>query len=153
MILATSRITGDLHALQAPDKDQAEFEEPEDPTGVSIPQPTALEFDGGLIMPIIREQLLQAMPAARVYQERYETAFQPWGLRAQAPVVGEPLDAYRRPLAVKAKRLLPDGHELRKVNFANYMMMPSTLRAAAYQRLQRSRLPRRQCPSRSNEAS
>jgi hypothetical protein len=37
--------TGDLHALQSPAKDQAEFEEPEDPTGVSIPQPIALEFD------------------------------------------------------------------------------------------------------------
>jgi hypothetical protein len=38
--------TGDLHTLTPHDSDQAEFEEPEDPTGVSIPQPIAAEFDG-----------------------------------------------------------------------------------------------------------
>src|SRR5437667_12636616 len=68
-------------------------------------------------MPMSREQLLQAHASARVYQERYESAFQPWGMRAPAPVVGEPVDNYRRNLAVKAKRLLPDGHELKQVQF------------------------------------
>ncbi len=42
---------GELHTLQAKDEedldkeDQAEFEEPTDPTGTSIPQPVALTFD------------------------------------------------------------------------------------------------------------
>jgi hypothetical protein len=32
-------------------------------------------------------------------------------------VLGQPIDDYRRDLAVKAKKLLPDGHELRGVQF------------------------------------
>ena len=58
-------------------------------------------------MPYTREQLLRAQASARVYQERYDKAFQPWGVQAPAPVLGEPIDDYRRTLAVKAKRLLP----------------------------------------------
>jgi hypothetical protein len=38
-------------------------------------------------------------------------------MRAPSPVVGEPVDDYRRNLAVKAKRLLPDGNELKPVQF------------------------------------
>jgi hypothetical protein len=68
-------------------------------------------------MPMSREQLLQAHASARVYQERYETAFQHWGMRAPAPTVGGDVGDYRRDLAVKAKRLLPDGHELKAVQF------------------------------------
>jgi hypothetical protein len=64
-----------------------------------------------------REDLLRAHASARVYQERYESAFQPWGQRAPAPVVGESPADYRRDLAVKARRLLPDGHEMREVPF------------------------------------
>ena len=68
-------------------------------------------------MSYTREQLLQAHASARVYQERYEPAFQPWGMRAPAPIVGEAVDDYRRKLAIKAKRLLPEDHELRQVQF------------------------------------
>lgn len=68
-------------------------------------------------MPYTREQLLQAHSSARVYQERYDKAFAPWGMRAPEPVVGEPIDDYRRKLAVKAKKLLPDGNELKPVQF------------------------------------
>jgi hypothetical protein len=68
-------------------------------------------------MPMNREQLLQAHASARVYQARYDEAFAPWGMRAPEPVVGEPVDDYRRKLAVKAKKLLPDGNELRPVQF------------------------------------
>jgi hypothetical protein len=68
-------------------------------------------------MPMTRDQLLQAHASARVYQERYEQAFQPWGMHAPAPVVGGPVDDCRRNLAVKARRLLPEGHEMREVPF------------------------------------
>jgi hypothetical protein len=68
-------------------------------------------------MPYTREQLLQAHASARVYQARYDEAFQPWGMRAPEPVVGEPIDDYRRKLAIKAKKLLPDGNELKPVQF------------------------------------
>jgi hypothetical protein len=68
-------------------------------------------------MPYTREQLLQAHASARVYQERYDRAFQHWGMKAPEPVIGEPVDDYRRNLAVKAKRLLPDGNELKPVQF------------------------------------
>jgi hypothetical protein len=38
-------------------------------------------------------------------------------MHAPAPVVGQPVEDYRRNLAVKAKRLLPDGSELKPVQF------------------------------------
>jgi hypothetical protein len=68
-------------------------------------------------MAYTRDQLLQMQAAGRVYQERYDRAFSPWGVKAQAPVLGESIDDYRRKLAVQAKRLLPDGHELKPVQF------------------------------------
>ena len=68
-------------------------------------------------MPYTREQLLQAHASARVFQARYDEAFAPWGMRAPEPVIGEPVDDYRRKLAVKAKKLLPDGNELKPVQF------------------------------------
>jgi hypothetical protein len=64
-----------------------------------------------------REDLLRAHASARVYQERYEQAFTPWGMRAPEPIVGEPVDDYRRNLAEKATRLLPDGNNLKPVQF------------------------------------
>jgi hypothetical protein len=64
-----------------------------------------------------REQLIQAQNSARVYQERYDAAFQPWGFRAKAPVIGEDVGDYRRDLAVQAKKQLPEDHELRAVQF------------------------------------
>jgi hypothetical protein len=68
-------------------------------------------------MSYTRDQLLQMQASGRVYQARYDQAFQPWGVRAPEPVMGESIDDYRRKLAVKAKRLLPDGHELKPVQF------------------------------------
>lgn len=64
-----------------------------------------------------REQILQMHASARVYQERYDNVLQPWGVRAPAPTLGQDIDAYRRNLAVQAKRLLPDDHELKKVQY------------------------------------
>jgi hypothetical protein len=62
-----------------------------------------------------REQLLQVQASARVFQARADDAFSTWGQRAPAPVVGQDPDEYRRRLMIKAKNLLPEGHELRKV--------------------------------------
>src|SRR5262249_62147850 len=73
-------------------------------------------------MPLTREQLLQQQASGRVYQEQFDNAFQPWGVRAGAPVLGESINSYRRKELIKAKRLLPDDHELRQVQIRQ---MPS----------------------------
>ena len=64
-----------------------------------------------------REQLMQVQSAARIYQERADTALSSWDIRAPAPVLGQPIEKYRRDLAVMLKRQLPEGHQLRKVQF------------------------------------
>src|SRR6516162_8821277 len=66
-------------------------------------------------MPMTREQLLQVQASARVYQTRADEAFEPWGMRAPAPVLGEDPDDYRRKLMILAKNQLPESHELRKI--------------------------------------
>jgi hypothetical protein len=55
--------------------------------------------------------------SARVIQERADEALMPWDIRAPAPVLGESFDRYRRNVAVKLKKLLPENHELRKVQY------------------------------------
>jgi hypothetical protein len=62
-----------------------------------------------------REQLLQQQASARVYQEKFDNALSPWGIRANAPTLDQDVDAYRRDHLVRIKKLLPDGHALRKV--------------------------------------
>src|SRR5262245_31172752 len=66
-------------------------------------------------MPMTREQLLQQQASGRVYQERYDNALAPWDQRAPAPVLGQDIDTYRRETLVKIKKLLPENHELRRV--------------------------------------
>jgi hypothetical protein len=68
-------------------------------------------------MSMTREQFLQVQRSARVYQQKYDDAFQPWNVRAPAPVLGEPIENYRRNLAVQAKKFLPEGHELRELQY------------------------------------
>jgi hypothetical protein len=68
-------------------------------------------------MPITRDQLMQMHASARIYQERYDNAMQPWGVRAPAPTLGQDIDDYRRNLAVQAKRLLPDEHKLKQAQY------------------------------------
>jgi hypothetical protein len=68
-------------------------------------------------MPYSREQELQVQASSRIHQARYDEALQPWGMRAPERILGEPIDDYRRRLAIKAKRLLPEDHELRQVQF------------------------------------
>jgi len=64
-----------------------------------------------------REQLLRAQASARVLQERADDSLTPWNIRAPAPVLGEDVSVYRRKLAAKLKRLLPEEHELRKIQY------------------------------------
>ena len=53
--------------------------------------------------------------SARLYQEKFDRALEPWGRRAPGPVLGESVDHYRRETLVQMKRLLPDTHELRNI--------------------------------------
>ena len=62
-----------------------------------------------------REQILQEQASARVYQERYDNALAPWGVRANAPTLGQDINDYRREHVKRIKALLPEGHELRSV--------------------------------------
>lgn len=66
-------------------------------------------------MPMSREQLLYQQAAARTFQEKYDSALQPWGVRANAPVLGQDIDDYRRDHLVRLKKLLPNDHELRQL--------------------------------------
>jgi hypothetical protein len=66
-------------------------------------------------MPMNQEQLLEVQQRLRAYQERADKVFEPWGLQAPAPVVGEDPGDYRRRLAILAKRQLPDNHKLRQL--------------------------------------
>ena len=64
-----------------------------------------------------REQELQVQASSRVIQARYDEAFQPWGMRAPERIIGEDIAEYKRKLAIRAKKLLPEDHELRQVQF------------------------------------
>src|SRR6516162_9630967 len=68
-------------------------------------------------MPMTRDQLLQMHASARIYQQRYDDAFQSWGMRAKAMAVGDDIGSYRRGLAVQAKKLLPDDHKFCQVQY------------------------------------
>jgi hypothetical protein len=63
-----------------------------------------------------REQMMRMQASGRIFQERADNSLQPWGLRAQQPVLGEDIGAYRRKLLIQAKRQLPDSHPLRGVH-------------------------------------
>jgi hypothetical protein len=51
-----------------------------------------------------RDQILQQHASARVFQARFDSAFEPWG-------------EFRRDLAVQVKKLLPEDHKLRAVQY------------------------------------
>jgi hypothetical protein len=63
------------------------------------------------------DQTMRLQAAARVYQQRYDDALQPWDLRAPAPTLGEDIAEYRAKLAILAKHQLPPDHQLRKVQY------------------------------------
>lgn len=87
-------------------------------------------------MGMTREQILQMHSSARVLQERYDSALEPWGVRARAPRLGEDIDHYRREELIRVKKLLPENHELRKVQIRQLrddaidVLEPQILRAA-----------------------
>jgi hypothetical protein len=68
-------------------------------------------------MPYDREQTLRMLAASRIYQARYDSAFEPWGISARQIRSDEDIDHYRRDLAVAAKRLLPPDHQLARVQY------------------------------------
>ena len=68
-------------------------------------------------MPYTREQVLQLQASARVYQAEWDEAFQPWGFRAPAPVIGQLPNDYDRNMAVLAKKQLPADNELKRMQF------------------------------------
>jgi hypothetical protein len=68
-------------------------------------------------MPYTREQVLQMQASARVYQAEWDEAFQPWGFRAPAPIIGQMPDEYDRDMAVLAKKQLRDDSDLKKVQY------------------------------------
>ena len=61
------------------------------------------------------DEQMQEQSAARIMQERYDMALQPWDRRAPSPVLGQSYDNYRRETLKQMKRLLPDDHKLRNV--------------------------------------
>jgi hypothetical protein len=68
-------------------------------------------------MSLSRDQAMRMQASARIYQQRYDDALQPWDIRAPAPVLGEPITEYRWKLARLAKHQLPEDHQLRKIQY------------------------------------
>ena len=60
-----------------------------------------------------RAELMQVQSAARMFQERYDSALGPWDRRAPSPTLGQTVEDYRKETLVKMKKLLPDNHKLR----------------------------------------
>jgi hypothetical protein len=69
-----------------------------------------------------REHLLDVQAEKRQYQARADDSLQPWGERAPAPVAGESINAYRRRLATLLQRRLPEGDQLRDLDFESMPM-------------------------------
>jgi hypothetical protein len=64
---------------------------------------------------LTHDQQIYQQQSARLFQERYERALEPWNRRAPSPVLSQSVEDYRRETLVKIKRLLPDDHELRNI--------------------------------------
>jgi hypothetical protein len=60
-----------------------------------------------------RDHLLEVQATARAYQQRADSAFEPWNMRAPPLMAGESLIEYRRRLARLAQKQLPEDHQLR----------------------------------------
>jgi hypothetical protein len=88
-------------------------------------------------MPLTGDQLLQMYASARVFRARFDSAFEPWGMRTESPVIGEDVNEYRRDLAVQGKRLLPENRKLRAVKYRSLkadvyeVLEPQLLKAVA----------------------
>ena len=64
-----------------------------------------------------REHLIDVQAAKREYQQRCDDALQPWGERAPMPRADEAIGTYRRRLANTMQKRLPEGDELRGLDF------------------------------------
>lgn len=99
-------------------------------------------------MSMSAEQLMRMQASGRVLQERYDEALSSWDRRAPAPILGQDIDSYRRDTLVKIKKLLPEGHELRKVqirrmpNDALNVFEPQILKACRSEAYNPNTVPR-----------
>jgi hypothetical protein len=85
-----------------------------------------------------REHLMELDARGREYQERAEDALAPWGIRAPARTDGEPLGDYRRRLAGRLQKRLPEddqwyGKNLARLDDANFAVVEPQIYAAAKQ--------------------
>jgi hypothetical protein len=68
-----------------------------------------------------RKHTLELQSAARAYQARANA----WCMSAPGPVLGEPIDAYRRRLMIQTKSQLPEGHDIREMSRRNIGALPN----------------------------
>ena len=92
-------------------------------------------------MSMTENQTLRMHASARVIQERYDNALEPWDVRAPAPIMGEDFYEYHRRLAVHTKKYLPEDHACRKRQYRKMFYdvfeklepeLLTTVRAAAH---------------------
>src|SRR5262245_398405 len=69
-----------------------------------------------------REHLLDVQSEKRKFQGRGDDSLQPWGERAPPPIAGEGINAYRRRLAGVLQKRLPEGDQLRRLDFESMPM-------------------------------
>jgi hypothetical protein len=85
-----------------------------------------------------REHLMELDARGREYQERADDALAPWGIRAQPRRDGEPLGDYRRRLASRLQKRLPEddqwyGKDLTRLDDANFAVVEPQIYAGAKQ--------------------
>jgi hypothetical protein len=59
------------------------------------------------------DQLQRMQSSARIFQERYQQAVDPWDRQIKGPMLGQSVDDYRKETLVQMKKLLPPDHKLR----------------------------------------
>jgi hypothetical protein len=95
-----------------------------------------------------RDQLLRQQASSRVLQERYDNCLSAWGARADAKPLSHDVDDYRRDHLVRIKKLLPENHELRKVQVRSLpsdalnVLEPQILKAASDSAFRPDAVPR-----------
>jgi hypothetical protein len=85
-----------------------------------------------------REHLMELDARGREYQSRADDVLQPWGVRAPARTDGEPLGDYRRRLARRVQKRLPEddqwyGKSLVSLDDAGFNVVEDQIYAAAKQ--------------------
>jgi hypothetical protein len=85
-----------------------------------------------------REHLMELDARGREYQERADDALAPWGVRAPARRDGEPLGDYRRRLAGRLQKRLPEsdpwyGKDLAQLDDTNFAVVEPQIYASGKQ--------------------